>query len=521
MEIVKEMLLKQTTRLALWLSISIGMVACDSNHSTPVGPIVAPPEQLPHGPFLVSTAMTPPAQIPDAQIAAVMGGTVVYISLPPGVIAGGKEARIQSVEGGTQFVSFIDGGFDPVQVAAGAGDVITLDVYLNGSSVPTAYSVTVPAVSHPTLVRTNPPLHNSVVPLNARPIVVFSEPIDASSLTSQAIRVQQGGATLAGILSFGDLSRTSVVFSPANSLELSSDYDFIVTSSVRNSHGAGLDSTVVVPFTTTSVAPPTPEPLRLVSSTPLDGGQDVRYYKTVLELWFNEPVDFSTVLGGTSGKRVLLLSGIDTIAGEVRCVGINNASCASLQFLPLQPLRAGESFQLVVSAGIKGASGATLRADTVVQFSTMAPPPNGLAAQVSVISFQMIEFRYPGYDQWYYAPLVIIAEISGRAQAFIDKITFDFSALGQGSFPAYCPRSLTLQPGAGVDMFKESYGEYQVIYYTQGRAGAGSTATATVFYHDEHGEPGRISATVPITAGELPNTYTGGESATTYDGCRP
>ncbi len=119
--------------------------------------------------------------------------TLVYVSLPPGSMPDGRIAAITDARlGSSASATFTDGGFDPVGLAAATGDTLTLTIRTkNGESV--TFMRAVPGDGRPVIVRTSPPPHKRDVPLNARMAIVFSEPIDAATLTDGSVRLSTRG----------------------------------------------------------------------------------------------------------------------------------------------------------------------------------------------------------------------------------------------------------------------------------------------------------------------------------------
>src|SRR5204862_5360406 len=84
---------------------------------------------------------------------------------------------------------------DPVQIDAQAGDVLAVQVELAGGGTETL-TLRVPVTHRPGVVRTDPPPGKRDVPLNARIVVVFSEPINPGTVSG--IRLLRGAAPIAG-----------------------------------------------------------------------------------------------------------------------------------------------------------------------------------------------------------------------------------------------------------------------------------------------------------------------------------
>ena len=195
-------------------------------------------------PFVVS------GPVPGAQSAAATAGvarvaaTVAYISLPPGSFPSGVSASI-TVERTRALVEtpLVDGGFDPLAIAANAGDTLLIAVQTSASLDPIAARVVVPVAQPPIIVRTEPPKHKRDVPLNAHVVVVFSSPVDPTTVTNESVSLQRGGTAVAGTLSFLDAARTTVQFTPAALLVGGTDYAIVVTPSIRGVDGAMLPAT--------------------------------------------------------------------------------------------------------------------------------------------------------------------------------------------------------------------------------------------------------------------------------------
>jgi hypothetical protein len=62
-------------------------------------------------------------------------------------------------------------------------------------------SVLVAAARRPIVIRTDPPPRKRDVPLNASVVIVFSEPVDASTLDAASVQVLRGTTPVAGAVS--------------------------------------------------------------------------------------------------------------------------------------------------------------------------------------------------------------------------------------------------------------------------------------------------------------------------------
>ncbi|MEP6762998.1 MAG: Ig-like domain-containing protein [Gemmatimonadaceae bacterium] len=445
----------------------------------------------------------------------------VYVSLPPASYPEAVSAKLQVV-GTTITVStaVVNGGFDPVGIAALVGDEIeitTLDV----SGKTTGRRVTVPPSGPPVIVRAEPPPYKRDVPLNTNLIIVFSEPIDAASLSNSSIQLNSGTALVDGLISFADVAHTQVQFIPASPLLSATDYVLTANVLVRNLNGTSLASTVSVSFTTVSVPR-----LTLIRAAPFETQTNVDVLSPVLELWFNEPVRIQSLADSNNQARIQLrLDGVTINADEAqfacRSVGIPTVGgCTSIFIVTNAPLRTGSNYQLVALAGLEGISGAILPDTHTIQFTTESPPTGESNAVLSAVSFTMLEFQVPSQPGWWqYAPKLVLAESSGKGPATIVSLSFFLPGFYR-PFPLICGAGLRILAQSSVDLFGEHYGDFDRSFDFDGpgtRAAAGD-ATLVVTYRDDAGRMSAITVQGHIVPGALPTTYTGGNGYPFYVG---
>ena len=198
----------------------------------------------------VSTAIASHPAMVKPTSATTDGGQVAYISLSPGTVPNGVTATIRNRDTGIGLtVAIIDGGFDPVPIAAVAGDVLDIEIRQAGTAPPWLLERVVPGKRPPRVVRTNPPRGKRDVALNARMQVIFSEPIDTTTVTGASLRLERNGAPVFGWLAFEDTAHLSVVVTPFSPLEDGAEYRLIVTQNVRDLDGESLEAAVSVEFT--------------------------------------------------------------------------------------------------------------------------------------------------------------------------------------------------------------------------------------------------------------------------------
>jgi Big-like domain-containing protein/fibronectin type III domain protein len=239
-----------------------GAAGCDGHQPPPTGPEPLPPRFIVSDPVSNASAVLRAGhELPDlvaASLAAAAATGTVYVSLPPGSIPGGEMVIVLNPRtGSTATAVMIDGGFDPIAIQANPGEVLEFEIRLaqNGG---TRYSVTVPTKRPPRVVRTYPPRGKRDVALNTSILVVFSEPVDAGTLTSSSVRLLRGTTAVAG--SVAPIAGNSVAaeFVPAAPLEANATYQLEVTTAVRDLDGDGLEAGVAVEFATGASSPDLP-----------------------------------------------------------------------------------------------------------------------------------------------------------------------------------------------------------------------------------------------------------------------
>ena len=143
----------------------------------------------------------------------------------------------------------MDGGVDPIGIAGDVGDTLQIDVVrIDGS--PTSRKAVVPAKRAPRVVRTNPAGGRTDVAMNARILIVFSEPIDPGTLTAQTVRLFKGSELVEGTIATDDANMLSAEFAPAQPLLPNEAYALVVDRGVRDVSGDSLEQSVNALFQT-------------------------------------------------------------------------------------------------------------------------------------------------------------------------------------------------------------------------------------------------------------------------------
>lgn len=188
-------------------------------------------------------------------------GEVTYVSLRPGSLASAAIVIIRNLsdDGDPVAVPVVSGGFDPVAVLAGEGDVLELEFRHQNGNILFRKSGTVPVRSPPVIVRTSPPPGRTDVALAIRPLIVFSEPVDPASLDGE-VRLLQAGTEVAGEAAVHPAEPWVVQFTPATALQAGTEYHLEAGAGVVDADGDTLPEAYAIEFTTIAGGPPPPPP---------------------------------------------------------------------------------------------------------------------------------------------------------------------------------------------------------------------------------------------------------------------
>ena len=188
--------------------------------------------------------------------ATVAGGTdVTFVSLPPGTLPEMVSVRIRNTDTGeaTPSIPVVEGGFDPVPVAASEGHELELTFTDREGAVSVAHATT-PDRRPPVVVRTNPPRGRTDVVLSILPTVVFSEPIDRETLAAGVRLLGPTGAEVEATVRLLPNEPWTAELVPASALEPETTYELVVATEVRDLDGDALEEEVRIDFRTATPA---------------------------------------------------------------------------------------------------------------------------------------------------------------------------------------------------------------------------------------------------------------------------
>jgi alpha-tubulin suppressor-like RCC1 family protein len=180
------------------------------------------------------------------------GSEIAYVSLAAGGLPAAIAVTIRNHTTGAASSlrsPVVNGGFDPIAVAASAGDEIELGTAV-GTGALLLYRMVVPKRRAPKVVRTSPPKGATDVAVNTQIIVVFTEPISLATVTSATVRLLQGTSPVRGTLRPAAGSSFAVEFVPDVELKGGTTYRLVVTKGILDADGDALDEEVDIGFTT-------------------------------------------------------------------------------------------------------------------------------------------------------------------------------------------------------------------------------------------------------------------------------
>lgn len=236
---------------------------------------------------------------------------LAYVSVAPGTYPDAFDASIRNETTKTSPTNILlkNGGFDPVGIPATSGDEVSITIYHQGAG-PTVVTIKVPSRRPPHVVRTNPAKGRIDVALNVSIEVVFTEPVDKSTVTATSLSLASGNNGIAGSVTVSDDGLTAQ-FVPGSPLSPGVTYVLSMSQAIHDLDGDPLTDAPTVDFTTAQA------PGNLIASattTVAEGASvDPDGYAIQLDGLFTQHVDangevsFDAV---TTGRHDLVLSGL-------------------------------------------------------------------------------------------------------------------------------------------------------------------------------------------------------------------
>jgi alpha-tubulin suppressor-like RCC1 family protein len=192
---------------------------------------------------------------------------VVYVSLASDSFPAGRFVTLRNPRAGTTVSdSMVNGGLDAVPVAASKGDTVTVEVFGSAGLV-AQFEVPVPETRKPRVVRVSPTRKKRDVPLNARPVIFFTEPVAPNTVTPSSVQLLRGDNPVAGTVRLLEGTGAMAAFVPAGALTANTEYRLLVTQDVRDLAGETLEAPYTASFTTGQGLTGPPARIRLSPDT--------------------------------------------------------------------------------------------------------------------------------------------------------------------------------------------------------------------------------------------------------------
>lgn len=225
-------------------------------------------------------------------------------------------------------------------------------------------TTTVPDITPPTVISTDPTNNATGVALNKRPAATFSEAMDPSSITTASVTVTGlGGVLVPGTISYAAISN-SLTFTPSSNLASNTTFTVTIKGGVTGAKdlaGNALVNNYVWSFRTADVTPPT-----VISTDPVNNAIGVALNKKIA-VSFSKAMDQSTISATTF---TVTGPGITAVPGAVTYIIASNGAL----FTPTSNLAANTVYTATITIGAKDLAGNALSSNYVWTFTTGAAP---------------------------------------------------------------------------------------------------------------------------------------------------
>jgi TolB protein len=177
-------------------------------------------------------------------------GELVYVSALPGDLPLSSDiVTIRNPANGAEdWDAVVEGGFDPVPIAAEVGGTLEITV-LGANGTLDVLSAAVPLFRAFGFVRSRPPRGQTAVPLNKVIVIVFNKPLDPLTVTEETVQLLRGPDAVAVERRVRE-DGVSVELAPLALLEPNTEYTILATTGVADASGSPLETEVSSTFTT-------------------------------------------------------------------------------------------------------------------------------------------------------------------------------------------------------------------------------------------------------------------------------
>lgn len=211
-------------------------------------------------------------------------------------------------------------------------------------------------VTAPTVLTVIPANNATLVAVNSKATVTFSEAMDATTINAANFTLKQGTTSVAGTIAY---SGTTATFTPSSSLAANTVFTGTVTTGAKDAAGNALASNFTWSFTTSAsvvvdVTAPT-----VLSVVPGNSATSVAVNGNV-SATFSEAMNASTI----SSTTFTLKQGSTSVAGSVSYSG------TMATFNPSSDLAGGMVYTATVTTGATDVAGNAIAANYMWSFTT-------------------------------------------------------------------------------------------------------------------------------------------------------
>jgi outer membrane protein OmpA-like peptidoglycan-associated protein len=210
----------------------------------------------------------------------------------------------------------------------------------------------------PTVIFTAPVNGATMVYVNQKANVAFSEDMDTTSINTESFTLKQGATPVSGSVTAVGSTAT---FTPVNNYENGKVYTATVTTGAKDLAGNRMANNYMWEFNAGAAADTTAPTVTFTS--PVRGDKTTPINQNVSAA-FSENMDPATITAATFGVK----QGETPVAGKV------TSSAATATFSPAQNFEKGKAYTATVTTGTRDLSGNALANNYVWDFTAYQPP---------------------------------------------------------------------------------------------------------------------------------------------------
>jgi len=257
-------------------------------------------------------------------------------------------------------------------ITTGAKDVAGNAIAANYTWSFTTGAATTTDVIAPTVSTVVPANSATAIAITSKPVVTFSEAMNATTITSTTFTLKQGTTVVAGTVAY---SGNTATFTPTSSLVAGAVYTGTITTGAKDVAGNAIAANYTWSFTTAvavvvDVTPPTVQTI-----VPASGATSIATSSKVTAA-FSEAMNASTITSSTFTVK----QGATAVAGTVSYSG------TTATFTPSAALTGGLVYTATITTGATDAAGNAIASSYSWNFTTVATAVlTSYATQISPI----------------------------------------------------------------------------------------------------------------------------------------